>query len=259
MGYAGQVSGAHAAFLGIGAFSSAVLTTRCHMDPWLAIAVGVILAMIIAVVIGIPLLKLEGHVLAVATIALSIVIYTLFVEMRPITGGYDGIVGIPRLSIGGFAFQSDRSNYYLIWTFVLLGFLFASNVVNSRTGKALRSIHRFFGGSEMAAQSLGISPAKYKILVFAVSAAYASLAGSLYAHWITFVSPEPFNFWVSLLMIIITTIGGMGSLWGALIGSCVIVISGEVFREVVPRLIPPAAAKAQQGEYAKVLSKNGWG
>jgi branched-chain amino acid transport system permease protein len=253
IGYAGQVSLAHAAFVGIGAFSSAILTTRFYMNPWLAMAIGVVLAMLIAAVIGIPLLKLEGHVLAVATLALSIVIYTLFIEMRPLTGGYDGISSIPHVSVGGFVFQSDRSNYYLIWTFVLFGFLFASNVANSRVGRALRSIHTSFGGSETAAQSLGISPAKYKIKVFALSAAYASLAGSLYAHWITFVNPEPFNIFISLLMLIMVTIGGMGSLWGALVGSCVIVISGEVFRELLTKLVPGAAGEMEMVAYGLLL------
>lgn len=147
IGYAGQVSMAQAAFFGIGAYTSAILTTKYGFNPWLALVIGLPLAGSIAGMIGIPLLKLEGHVLAVATLALSIVVYTLFVQLRAITGGYDGIVGIPRLSIGGFVIRSDLHNYYLIWTFVLIIFLLSSNIVNSRVGRALRSIHPFFGGS----------------------------------------------------------------------------------------------------------------
>jgi len=253
IGYAGQVSMAQAAFFGIGAYTSAVLTTKLGFNPWLALVLGPLLAASIAGIIGIPLLKLEGHVLAVATLALSIVVYTLFVQLRPITGGYDGIGGIPRLAIGGLVFKSDFSYYYLIWVFVLLFFVLASNIVNSRVGRALRSIHRFFGGSEMAAESLGVSPTKYKVQIFMLSAAYASVAGSLYAHWITFINPAPFGIFISILMLIMVTIGGMGSLWGAIIGSCVIVISGELFRELVPRLIPGATGEMEMIAHGLIL------
>lgn len=253
IGYAGQVSMAQAAFFGIGAFTSAILTTKFGFNPWLALVIGALIAASIAGIIGVPLLKLEGHVLAVATLALSIVVYTLFVQLRPITGGYDGIGGIPGISIGGLVFKSDFSYYYLIWAFVLIIFVLSSNIVNSRVGRALRSIHRFFGGSEVAAESLGVSPTKYKVQVFMLSAAWASIAGSLYAHWITFVNPEPFSIFISILMLIMVTIGGMGSLWGAIIGSCVIVISGELFRELVPRLIPGAAGEMEMIAYGLIL------
>ena len=253
IGYAGQVSMAQAAFFGIGAFASAILTTKADLNPWLALLIGILIAMAIAGIIGIPLLKLEGHILAVATLSLSIVVYTLFVELRPLTGGYDGIGSIPRLAIGGLIFKSDFAYYYVIWAFVLITFILASNIVNSRVGRALRSIHRFFGGSEMAAQSLGISPTKYKVQVFMVSAACGSIAGSLYAHWITFVNPEPFGIFISILMLIMVTIGGMGSLWGAIIGAAVIVLSGEIFREVVPLIIPGAAGEMEMIAYGLIL------
>jgi len=253
IGYAGQVSMAQAAFFGIGAYASAILTTKYGFNPWLALIIGLPLGASIAGIIGIPLLKLEGHVLAVATLALSIVIYTFFVQLRPITGGYDGIGGIPRLSIGGFVLSSDLHYYYLIWTFVLIIFLLSSNIVNSRVGRALRSIHPFFGGSEIAAQSLGVSPAKYKVQIFMVSAIYASLSGSLYAHWMTFINPEPFGIFISILMLIMVTIGGMGSLWGAIIGACVIILVGELFRELVPRLVQGAAGEIEIIAYGLIL------
>ena len=253
IGYAGQVSMAQAAFFGIGAYASAILTTQFGFNPWLPLVLGTLIAASVAGIIGIPLLKLEGHVLAVATLALSIIVYTLFVQLRPITGGYDGIGEIPRLAIGGLVFKSDFSYYYLIWAFVLIIFVLSSNIVNSRVGRALRSIHRFFGGSEVAAESLGVSPTKYKVQVFMLSAAWASIAGSLYAHWITFINPEPFGIFISILMLIMVTIGGMGSLWGAIIGSCVIVISGELFRELVPRLIPGAAGETEMIAYGLIL------
>jgi branched-chain amino acid transport system permease protein len=253
LGYAGQVSMAQAAFFGIGAYTSAILTTLTEIDPWLALVAGAVIASGTAGVLGVPLLKLEGHVLAVATMALSIVIYTLFVEWTALTGGYDGIGGIPGLSLFGFQLKSDLHYYYLIWAFVVAVFVLSHNIVHSRIGRALRSIHRFSGGSEMAAQSVGISPAKYKVQVFMISAFYASIAGSLYAHWIAFINPEPFGVFTSILMLIMITIGGMGSLWGAMIGSAVIVLSGEFFRDIVPKVLPGAAGEMEHIAYGLIL------
>lgn len=178
IGYAGQVSMAQGAFFGIGAYTSAILTTQAGFNHWVAMVLGALLATGVAGIIGIPLLKLEGHVLAVATLGLSIVFYTLFVELRPITGGYDGIGGIPRLSIANLVFKTDFHYYYLIWVFLLFLFVISSNIVNSRVGRALRSIHPFYGGSEIAAQSLGVSPPKFKVQIFMLSAAYASLVAA---------------------------------------------------------------------------------
>jgi len=253
LGYAGQVSMAQATFFGIGAYTTAVLTTRYGVSPWIAMGIGVVLTSILAGIIGVPLLRLEGHVLAVATLALSIVVYTIFVEWSALTGGYDGIGGIPGLSVFGFDLYLDRHYYYLTWLMVAMVFAFSSNIVRSRVGRALRSIHRFSGGSEIAAQSLGVSPTKYKVQVFMLSAAYASVAGSLYAHWISFINPEPFGVFVSILMLIMITIGGMGSLWGSIIGSTVIVLSGEFFREFIPKLIPGAAGEMEHISYGMLL------
>jgi len=253
LGYAGQVSMAQAAFFGIGAYTSAILTTLTEMNPWLALVAGAMIAAGTAGILGVPLLKLEGHVLAVATMALSIVIYTLFVEWAHLTGGYDGIGGIPGLSLFGFQLKSDLHYYYLIWACVVAVFVLSHNIVHSRVGRALRSIHRFSGGSEMAAQSVGISPAKYKVQVFMISAFYASIAGSLYAHWIAFINPEPFGVFISILMLIMITIGGMGSLWGAMVGSAVIVLSGEFFRDIVPKVLPGAAGEMEHIAYGMIL------
>ncbi|MCX5831182.1 MAG: branched-chain amino acid ABC transporter permease [Deltaproteobacteria bacterium] len=253
LGYAGQVSMAQAGFFGIGGYTSAILTTAAGCNPWLAAILGIIIASIVAGIIGIPLLKLEGHVLAVATMGLSIVVYTIFVEWGDLTGGYDGIGGIPGLSFFGYELNTDEHYYYVIWVAVLVVFILSSNIINSRVGRALRSIHRFSGGSEMAAQSLGVSPSKYKVQVFILSAVYASLAGSLYAHWVAFINPEPFGIFIGILMLIMITIGGMGSLWGAIIGAIVIVCSGEFFRGVLPKIIPGAAGEMENIAYGMIL------
>jgi branched-chain amino acid transport system permease protein len=183
-------------------------------------------------------LKLEGHLLAVATLAFCIVLHTVFEKWTSVTGGIDGIPGIPGLSIAGLPLTSDVHYYYLIWSFLLVILAFSINVVNSRMGRALRSIHPFAGGSEMAAESLGVPPMKYKLQVFMLSAVYASLAGSLYAHWMNLVNPSICGLHASLVPLMVVTIGGFGSLWGSIIGAAVWVIAGEGFRALIPLLIP---------------------
>lgn len=244
MGYAGQVSMGQAAFYGIGAYASAILTMRYGVDPWLAMALGALLSALMAGILGMVVLRLEGHLLAVATLAFAIVLYTVFEQWTTVTGGTDGMPGICRLSIGGVRLTRDVHYFYLIWAFLLVIMAFSSNVVHSRVGRALRSIHPFAGGSEMAAESLGISPMKYKVQVFMLSAVYASFAGSLYVHWLTLVNPDTFGLLAGIYPLIIVTIGGMGSLWGAIIGAAVFFMAAEAFRALIPLLIPGSS-----GEY----------
>jgi branched-chain amino acid transport system permease protein len=244
MGYAGQVSMGQAAFYGIGAYVSAILSMRWGVNPWVAMILGALLSALMAGLLGMVVLKLEGHLLAVATLAFCIVLHTVFEKWTSVTGGIDGIPGIPGLSIAGLPLTRDVHYYYLIWSFLLVILAFSINVVNSRVGRALRSIHHFLGGSEMAAESLGISPMKYKIQVFMLSAVYASLAGSLYVHWLNLVNPSAFGLLASIYPLIIITLGGVGSLWGAIIGAAVFSIAAEGFRALIPLLIP-----GSYGEY----------
>jgi branched-chain amino acid transport system permease protein len=250
MGYAGQVSLGQAAFYGIGAYVSALLSIRWGVNPWVAMILGALLSALVAGLLGMVVLKLEGHLLAVATLAFCIVIHTIFERWTSVTGGIDGIPGIPGLSIAGLPLRLDVHYYYLVWAFLLVILAFTFNVVNSRIGRALRSIHHFLGGSEMAAESLGISPMKYKIKVFMLSAVYASLAGSLYVHWLSLVTPSTFGLLVNIYPLIIITIGGIGSLWGAIIGAAVFFIAAEGFRALIPLFMPSST-----GEYEIVA----WG
>ena len=244
MGYAGQVSRGQAAFFGMGAYVSAILTMRCGFNPWPAMLLGALFSAFMAGLLGMMVLKLEGHLLAVATLAFSIVLYTVFEQWTSLTGGTDGMPGVPRLSIAGWELTRDVHYYYLIWVFLLAILIFSFNLVESRVGRALRSIHHFLGGSELAAESLGISPMKYKLQMFMLSAVYASLAGSLYVHWLSLVNPSTFGLVASIYPLIIITIGGMGSLWGSIIGAAVFFITAEGFRALIPLLKPGTS-----GEY----------
>lgn len=226
MGYAGQISLGHGAFYGLGAYSSAVLTTRLGWSPWTAILAGVAITAFVAFLIGRPCLKLKGHYLAIATLGFGLIVYIFFKEQADLTGGTSGITDIPNLRVGALVFDNDLKRFYLAWAITVIALVVGTNIVNSRVGRALRAVH----GSEPAAATLGIDVARYKVQIFVVSAAYASVAGSLYAHCTRFVNPEPFGMKASVELVVMVVIGGMASIWGALFGSGTITILGEAIR-----------------------------
>ncbi|MGD8449237.1 MAG: branched-chain amino acid ABC transporter permease [Desulfobacterales bacterium] len=215
MGYAGQISIGHAAFFGIGAYISAILTTRYGMNPWACMVIGMAVTAGVAVLVGAPSLKLRGHYLAMATLAFGIIIFIIFNEEIEWTGGPDGMPGIPGLSLFGFEFNSVERYYYLVWGVVIAAFIFTVNVIQSGTGRALRAIH----ASEPAARAMGVDVSRFKILVFVYSAVLASLAGSLYAHYLNFVNPATFDLFFSIKLLIMIALGGMHNIWGAIVGT----------------------------------------
>ncbi len=223
IGFAGQISLGHAAFYGLGSYFSGILTVNYGFPLWPAMLVGMLATGGVAYLIGYPSLKLRGHYLVMATLGFSIIVYILMGELEQFTGGHDGLIGIPHLSIGGLLFDNDLKNFYLIWTFVFFSILVSRNLLNSRVGRALRAIH----GSEVAANSLGINTASYKVKVFVLSAMYASVSGSLYAHYITFISPSTYDFYYSIQVVTMVIVGGMGSLWGSLFGAAVLTSISE--------------------------------
>ena len=191
IGFTGQISLGHAAFYGLGSYFSGILTVNYGFPLWPAMLVGMLATGIVAYLIGYPSLKLRGHYLVMATLGFGIIINILMGELEQFTGGHDGLMGIPPLAIGGLIFDNDMNNFYLIWSFVLFSMLAARNLLNSRVGRALRAIH----GSEIAANSLGVNTADYKVKIFVLSAMFASVSGSLYAHYITFISPSSYDFY----------------------------------------------------------------
>ena len=215
MGYAGQISIGHAAFFGIGAYISAILTTNYGMNPWACMVIGMAVTAVVAVLVGAPSLKLRGHYLAMATLAFGIIIFIIFNEEIEWTGGPDGMSGIPGLTLFGFEFNSVERYYYLVWGFVIAAFIFTVNVIQSGTGRALRAIH----ASESAAGAMGVDVSRFKILVFVYSAVLASLAGSFYAHYLNFVNPATFDLFFSIKLLIMIALGGMHNIWGAIVGT----------------------------------------
>ena len=226
LGYAGQISLGHAGFFGLGAYLSGILTATCGWNPWLAMLLAALIVGVLACLIGFPILKLKGHYLAMATLGLGIIIYIVFNETVDYTGGPSGLSGIPNLSLAGITFDSDLKNYYLIWGVSLAVMLFAVNLANSRVGRALRAVH----DSEVAARVMGVNAGLLKVQIFTLSAVISSLAGSLYAHTMTFVSPASFGFNFSIELLTMVVIGGLGSIYGSFLGAALLTLLPEFLR-----------------------------
>lgn len=218
MGYGGQISLGQAAFYGIGAYVSGILTAKYGLNPWACMLISAIVAAGVALLVGAPSLKLRGHYLAMATLAFGIIIFIVFNEEIEWTGGPDGMTGIPGLSLFGFEFDSIERYYYLVWAIVFAAFIFTINVIQSGTGRALRAIHV----SESAANAMGVDISRLKIIIFIYSAILASLGGSLYAHYMNFINPTTFDLFFSIKLLIMIALGGMHDIWGAIIGAILI-------------------------------------
>jgi branched-chain amino acid transport system permease protein len=185
---------------------------------------AVVLTVAVALLVGVPALKLSGYYLAMATLGFGIIVYICFKELVWLTGGPSGFVGIPKLSIGTMVLDEPGAYYFLVWGITLGAIAVSLNIVDSRVGRALRAIH----DSEPAARASGIHTARLKIWVFVVSAIYASVAGSLYAHFITFISPSSFDFMFSIKLVTMVVVGGMASIWGAVFGAATLTVLPEV-------------------------------
>ncbi len=226
LGYAGQISLGHAAFFGMGAYISGIITSRYPVEPFLVIVLVALCVGALAFVIGFPILKLKGHYLAMATLGFGIIMYILFNETVDWTGGPSGLSGIPNLRIGSLIFDNDWNNYYLVWVFTLAVMLLSINLSQSRIGRALRAIH----DSEVAARVMGVNARVLKVQIFAVSAVISAVAGSLYAHIMTFIAPASFGFNFSVELLTMIVIGGLGSIYGSFLGAAILTMLPEFLR-----------------------------
>jgi branched-chain amino acid transport system permease protein len=226
MGVAGQVSFGHNAFAALSGYASAVLTATYYWEPVAAFAVGLGLALLVALVVGWPTLRLKGHYLAMATLAIGLIVYEIAIQWQSVTQGYMGISGIAPLGIGGYEIVSDRGKLFVLVIAVVLCSVAAARLRASRFGRALAAI----AGSEDAARALGIDVARYKLAAFLVSAAYAALAGSLFVHVVEFVSPEVFGLHMVVLSFTMLYVGGIGSLGGPILGAVIVSLLPELFR-----------------------------
>jgi branched-chain amino acid transport system permease protein len=221
-GYAGQISLGHAGFYGLGAYTSAILTTTFEL-PWvIGLVVGTAVAALGGLILAVPSLKLKGHYLAMATLGFGEIVRIVFVQLRDVTGGPDGFSGIPPVSVGSFVLDSAEADFTLVWAVAIVALLLAANLGGMRPGRAMKAIH----GSELGASACGVDISRMKITVFTISAAMAGLAGVLYAHTVGFISPSTFSLNLSIILVAMVVLGGPGSLAGA--------VAGTVFLSLLP-------------------------
>ena len=223
VGFAGQISLGHAAFFGLGAYGSAIATVRYGLPAWPALLLVAALVALVALLLGLVVLRLEGHYLAMATLGFNLVLHSVLLEWDSLTGGPSGFYGIAPLQLGSFVFDSEARLHYLLWSFCLLALLLSLNLVRSGVGRGLAAL----AGDPVAAAALGVAVGPAKIRVFVLSAVYAAVGGSLFAHSYGFISPDSFDIFASTDLVIMVVIGGMGSLWGSLLGAAFISLLPE--------------------------------
>jgi branched-chain amino acid transport system permease protein len=248
MGFAGQVSLGQAAFYAIGAYTSGLLARDLNVPAPLALIAAPIATSAIAYVVGLPLLRLRGHYLAFGTLAFQLITLSVIGEAKDLTGGDTGLTGIPVVVAGPF---KSIVFGYLAWGLALLSLLFNTHLVRSRPGRALRAL----AGSEAGALASGVPVGRYKLQVFALSAAYAGLAGGVYAFYVSYIAPGSFPLLESIEFLIMATVGGLGSVWGAAVGATLVSLVVQVLQNLgtVPGMPLRAPAIFSYAVYGLIL------
>ncbi len=231
-GVAGLTSFGQAAFVGVGAYTTAYLSTATAVSPWLALFIGLGLAIVVAVLLGFITLRMSGHYLPLATIAWGLSLNYTMANME-FLGKYDGILGIPALSFFGTPMASGRSIYVLIWAVALLSAVAILRLLDSRTGRAIRSLK---SGATMP-EAMGISTFQYKLLAFVMAAVLASVSGWLFAHFQRTVNPSPFSMQKGIEFLFMAVLGGVGHVWGAFTGAAVVKIVEDQLQVLLPSLL----------------------
>ncbi|MDR5786049.1 MULTISPECIES: branched-chain amino acid ABC transporter ATP-binding protein/permease [Caballeronia] len=231
-GIGGMTSFGQAAFVGVGAYATAFLTTRYGVSPWLALIAGVVLTAFIALLLGLITMRLSGHFLPLGTIAWGLSLFYLFGNME-LLGKYDGINGIPVLNVFGWQLESGRSIYYLIWVVVLLAVISVQNLLNSRPGRAIRALR---GGGTMA-EAMGVNTAWMRVVIFIYAAVLAAISGFLYAHLQRAVNPTPFGLNHGIEFLFMAVVGGVSHVWGAILGATILTVLQDYLQTLLPKLI----------------------
>lgn len=240
-GVGGMTSFGQAAFVGLGAYTSAYLTTTEQLpawlawagtSPWLTLLVGVALTAAVALILGALTLKLSGHYLPLGTIAWGLSLYYLFGTLESL-GGHTGVGGLPSISLFGLKLDKGENIFYLIWALLLLAIVITQNLLDSREGRAIRALK---GGQAMA-ESMGVDTFRSKMVIFIISAVFAAISGWLYAHTQRFVNPTPFGLNMGIDYLFMALIGGVGSVWGALLGAGILTLLKQWLQDWLPSLL----------------------
>lgn len=219
MGYTGQISLGHAGFFGIGAYFSGILGASHGWPAFASMLAGAAFVATVSFIIARPIMKLKGHYLAMGTLGMGIIISIVLTQEGDLTGGPDGMP-VPPFTVFGFTLYGEKIWYWVIGAALLITVWLALNLVDSPVGRALRSVH----GSEVAAETLGVDVAHYKVRIFVTSAVIASLAGSLYAHYAGFITPDEAGFVHSIELVTMVVLGGMASTFGAVVGAAILTV-----------------------------------
>ena len=241
-GVGGLTSFGQAAFVGLGAYTTAYLTTALAWSPWLTLIAGLALTAALALFLGFIMLRLSGHYLPLGTIAWGISIYYLFGNLDWL-GGQTGLTGIPPITIFGHPLDTGREYFYLIWLVVLAGVVSIQNLLDSRPGRAIRSLR---GGGVMA-EAFGVNTANMKIIIFLYAALLACISGWLYAHLLRFVNPTPFSLTLGIEYLFMVVVGGAGYVWGAVVGAALLTVLREWLSDALPKLV------GQAGEFEIIV------
>jgi len=225
MGYTGQISLGHAGFYGLGAYASAALTTHFNWPPLLALAAGACATALLAWVLARPILRLKGHTLAMATLGLGIIISIVINNEQQFTGGPDGMA-VPSFEVLGKAVTGETGWYAVAALMLLLMTWLALNLIDSPVGRALQAIH----GSEIAARVAGVDTTRFKVRVFVLSAVVASIAGSVSAHYIGFITPGMAGFFHSIELVTMVVVGGMASVFGSILGAALLTVLPQLLQ-----------------------------
>ena len=231
-GVGGLTSFGQAAFVGVGAYTTAWLTTAFGWNPWLTLVIAFAATTLVALALGFITLRMGGHYLPLGTIAWGISLYFLFGNIEAF-GGHTGLGGIPPVSLFGMELKSGREFYYLIWIALMLGVVATQNLLDSRDGRAIRALK----GGVVMAEAMGVNTAWYKIVIFTIAAQFACVSGWLYAHLQRFVNPTPFSLTQGIEYLFMAVIGGVGHVWGALLGAGLITILKQWLQDLLPKLL----------------------
>ncbi|WP_288432982.1 branched-chain amino acid ABC transporter ATP-binding protein/permease [uncultured Acinetobacter sp.] len=239
-GVGGMTSFGQAALVGIGAYTTAYLSVTEQLPiflawtgggPWVGLFLGLIITIFSALLVGGLTLKLSGHYLPLGTIAWGISLYYFFSTI-PTLGGHSGIANIPSIEIAGYALDTNNKIFYLIWLILLIAMILTRNLLNSREGRAIRALK----GGQIMAESMGVNTFRSKMIVFVTSSVFASIAGWLYAHNQSFINPTPFGLQMGIDYLFMALLGGVGSIWGAVVGAGIFTMMRQWLQDVLPMI-----------------------
>jgi len=232
-GVGGLTSFGQAAFAGIGAYSTAYLSTTMGLSPWLGLGAGLAITLLLALVIGLLTLRMSGHYLPLATICWCLALYYLVGNLEAL-GKYDGLLGLPAVQLGDFSFQSERRIYWLIWLAALLAALGVTRLLDSRPGRIMRALNTNRGGGATMPEAMGASTFRYKLTMFVIAALLASVSGWLYAHMQRSVNPSPFGIKFGIEYLFMAVLGGIATVGGAFTGAALVKLAEDQLKVWLP-------------------------